>query len=93
MAINDISLLGKHLKLWEAVLSCNLNPIKTKILLNHLESLLQKIVLLMESSDGDEILYQNIFNFEKTLIQVNQVNLWEIVIGDHLTMVFVFSCI
>ncbi|KAJ8930657.1 hypothetical protein NQ314_016519 [Rhamnusium bicolor] len=67
--VGDLVLFGKHLKTWESVLSCDLNPTKMKILSDVLERLLQKIISLLQSSTYDRELYESIFQFEKTIVQ------------------------
>lgn len=70
----DVQFFGKRLKTWEAVISCNLNPIKTKTLQNSLEKLLQIIIRSLDLFKIEEEFIETVFNFEKILVQTNQVN-------------------
>ncbi|CAH2005718.1 unnamed protein product [Acanthoscelides obtectus] len=71
----DHAALSKHLLVWEFLIACNLNPIKTVILHDAFEYLLLKITETLSGRDYSETLFENIHNLEQTLIRTNHLHL------------------
>ncbi|XP_044268895.1 uncharacterized protein LOC123014085 isoform X2 [Tribolium madens] len=77
----------KHLKTWSCILSTNFNPVKTNILREQLEFLLEKLILMLKSVDYSEELFEEVIQFELSIVQANHVPLSAAIIDFSLLTV------
>ncbi|XP_030755377.1 uncharacterized protein LOC115881831 [Sitophilus oryzae] len=68
--INDknYKLLSRQLRIWESILTCNINPVKMKIWQEILEKLIQKLLNLLRSNKVDTECVKDIIHLEENII-------------------------
>ncbi|XP_068900986.1 uncharacterized protein [Tenebrio molitor] len=66
---------SKHLKTWTCILSIDLNPVKIKVLHEQLELLLEKLIVMVKCVEYKEELFEEVIQFEVSIIQANHVPL------------------
>lgn len=65
--------LIKYLKTCTSILTSIFNPIKTAMMKTFLEEILVKLIVILKDVSYNDRLYEEIVNFEISIIHVNQV--------------------
>ncbi|KAG5870299.1 hypothetical protein JTB14_018096 [Gonioctena quinquepunctata] len=71
----DVKSFRKNLKTWEAILSSNVNPVKSKVVQSGVEELLYKIFFLLENHQYNKDIFEGVLDIEKNIIQTNHIHL------------------